>query len=174
MLAALTLATYVAFYTPMKRKSAWCVSIGAVSGALPPLIGWAAARSTLGAGGWILFGVLFFWQMPHFLALAWIYRDEYAQGGFFMLRRNDIAGVKAATESFVCALALAAVTLLPVVFHMVHTIGYLAGVIVCDGLLITCALLFLAHRNRTSARRLFLASIVYLPLLLGLLLAAKA
>lgn len=173
-LAALTLATYVALYTPLKRKSAWCVTVGAISGAIPPLIGWAAARSSIGAGGWILFGVLFFWQMPHFLALAWMYRDEYAQGGFFMLRRNDIAGLKAAAESLVCALALAAVTLLPLLLRMVHPLGYIPGVFVCDALLLGCAVLFLAERNRASARRLFLASILYLPLLLGLLLAAKA
>jgi protoheme IX farnesyltransferase len=104
----------VAVYTPMKRKSPWCVTVGAISGAIPPVIGWAAATGSLGAGAWILFGILFFWQMPHFLSLAWMYRDEYAQAGFFMLRRRDIAGIKAATESLVCAVALTVVTVLPV------------------------------------------------------------
>jgi protoheme IX farnesyltransferase len=171
-LAAATLATYVTVYTPMKRKSAWCVTLGAVSGAIPPVIGWAAATGSLGAGAWILFGILFFWQMPHFLALAWMYRDEYAQAGFFMLRRRDVAGIKAATESLVCAAALTVVTLLPVFMGLAHPI-YAIVALACDGWLLTCAVLFLCQRSRTSARRLFLASILYLPLVMGLLTACR-
>jgi len=171
-LAAGTLATYIALYTPLKRKSAWCVTVGAISGAIPPVIGWAAATGSLGRGAWILFGILFFWQMPHFLSLAWMYRDEYAQAGFIMLRRNDIAGIKAATESLCCAAALAAVTLLPVYLGLAHII-YLPVALGCDGWLLACAVLFLCHRNRASARRLFLASILYLPLLMGFLMACR-
>ena len=171
-LAAGTLAVYVGVYTPMKRKSAWCVTIGAISGAIPPVIGWAAARGSLGMGAWILFGILFFWQMPHFLALAWMYRDEYAQAGFYMLRRRDIAGIKAATESLLCAVALTAVTLLPALLGLAHPI-YVAVAVACDGWLLTCAMLFLAHRSRASARRLFLASILYLPLVMALLMACR-
>ena len=171
-LAGGTLAIYVALYTPMKRKSAWCVTIGAISGAIPPVVGWAAATGSLGRGAWIVFGILFFWQMPHFLSLAWMYRDEYAQAGFFMLRRRDIAGIKAATESLLCAAALTAVTLLPVLFGMAHAI-YVPAALACDGWLLTCAALFLAHRSRASARRLFLASILYLPLVMGLLVACR-
>jgi protoheme IX farnesyltransferase len=92
-LALATLVIYVVIYTPMKRRTPLCISVGAVSGALPPVIGWVAARPSLDAGAWILFGVLFLWQMPHFLSIAWIYRDEYAQAGFVMLRRNDIGGL---------------------------------------------------------------------------------
>jgi len=171
-LAAATLATYVAVYTPMKRKSAWCVTVGAISGAIPPVIGWAAATGSLGAGAWILFGILFFWQMPHFLALAWMYRDEYAQAGFFMLRRRDIAGIKAATESLGCAVALTVVTLLPAFMGMAHPI-YVAVALACDGWMLTCAVLFLQHRSRASARRLFLASILYLPLVMALLMVCR-
>ena len=171
-LAGATLAIYVAAYTPMKRKSAWCVTIGAISGAIPPVVGWAAATGSLGRGAWIVFGILFFWQMPHFLSLAWMYRDEYAQAGFFMLRRRDIAGIKAATESLLCALALTAVTLLPVYLGLAHII-YLPVALGCDGWLLVCAVLFLCHRNRASARRLFLASILYLPLLMGFLMACR-
>ncbi|MEA3188845.1 MAG: heme o synthase, partial [Chthoniobacter sp.] len=90
LLAAATLGVYLLLYTPLKRRTSFCVTVGAISGAIPPLIGWAAANPSLGPGAWILFGILFFWQMPHFLALAWIYRDEYAQAGFVMLRRGDI------------------------------------------------------------------------------------
>jgi protoheme IX farnesyltransferase len=171
-LAGGTLAIYVALYTPLKRKSAWCVTIGAIAGAIPPVIGWAAATGSLGTGAWILFGILFFWQMPHFLALAWMYRDEYAQAGFFMLRRGDIAGIKAGTESLLCAVALTAVTLLPAFLGMAHPV-YAAVALVCDGWLLACAVLFLSHRNRASARRLFLASILYLPLVMALLVACR-
>ena len=172
-LAGGTLAAYVAVYTPMKRKSSWCVTLGAISGAIPPVIGWAAATGKLGTGAWILFGILFFWQMPHFLALAWLYRDEYAQAGFFMLRRRDIAGIKAATESLLCAVALTVVTLLPAFLGMAHPI-YVVVALACDGWLLTCAALFLAQRTRPSARRLFLASILYLPLVMALLVACRS
>ncbi len=137
-LAGGTLAIYVAAYTPLKRKSPWCVTIGAISGAIPPVVGWAASTGSLGAGAWILFGILFFWQMPHFLALAWMYRDEYAQAGFFMLRRGDIAGIKAATESLLCAVALTVVTLLPASLGMAHPI-FIAAALWCDGWLLACA-----------------------------------
>jgi protoheme IX farnesyltransferase len=171
-LAAGTLAIYVTLYTPAKRKSAWCVTIGAISGAIPPVIGWAAATGSLGRGAWILFGILFFWQMPHFLSLAWMYRDEYAQGGFLMLRRGDISGIKTATESLLCAGALTAVTLLPAFFGLAQLV-YAPAALACDGWLLVCAALFLAHRSRTSARRLFLASILYLPLVMALLVICR-
>jgi protoheme IX farnesyltransferase len=172
-LAGLTLAVYVALYTPVKRKSPWCVAIGAVSGAIPPLVGWAAAVGSLAPAGWILFGILFFWQIPHFIALAWIYRDEYSQAGFYMLRRRDLAGTKAAGDSLLCAAALTVVTLMPAFLGLVHPI-YTVGVIACDAWMLICAALFLVHRDRSSARRLFLASILYLPLALLLLVAARA
>lgn len=172
-LAAGTLATYVAVYTPMKRKSAWCVTVGALAGAIPPVIGWAAATGALGRGAWILLGILFFWQMPHFLSLAWMYRDEYAQAGFFMLRRRDIAGIKAATESLLCAAALTVVTLLPAFFGMAHLI-YAPVALACDAWLLACAVLFLRNRSRDSARRLFMASILYLPLLMAALMVCRS
>jgi len=172
-LAAGTLATYVAVYTPLKRKSPWCVTLGAISGAIPPVIGWTAATGSLGTGAWILFGILFFWQMPHFLSLAWLYRDEYAQAGFFMLRRGDTAGVKTASESLVCAAALTVVTLLPAFLGMAHPI-YIVVALACDAWLLACAALFLAHRTRPAARRLFLASILYLPLVMALLVACRS
>jgi heme o synthase len=172
ILAGATLIIYAGIYTPLKRKSAWCVAVGAISGAIPPMVGWAAATHSLGAGAWIVFGILFFWQMPHFLSLAWMYRDEYAQAGFIMLRRNDITGLKAATESLLCALALAIVTILPVVLGMAHLI-YLPVAIACDGWIFACAVIFLSGRSRASARRLFLASILYLPLIMGLLMVCR-
>ena len=173
LLAAATLAVYLLFYTPLKRRTSFCVTVGAISGGLPPMIGWAAARGSVDAGAWILFGVLFFWQMPHFLAIAWMYRDEYAQAGFVMLSRCDIDGLCTARKSLLSTIALTLVTLLPISLKMV-TPWYLAGALVCDAALLFCAVLFLLHRDRPSARRLFFASISYLPLLLGLMVFAKA
>lgn len=172
-LSLATLIVYVLIYTPMKRRTAWCVTVGAVSGGLPPLIGWAAARGTLDAPAWILFGVLFLWQIPHFLAIAWMYRDEYAQAGFVMLRSNDINGLKTARESLLFSLALALLTLVPLVCGLATPL-YGVGALLCDALLLTCAVQFLVERNRPTARRLFFASIIYLPLLLGLMVFTKA
>jgi protoheme IX farnesyltransferase len=172
-LSALTLGVYVLLYTPLKRRTAWCVAIGGISGAIPPLIGWAGAQNSLDAGAWILFGVLFCWQMPHFLSIAWMYRDEYAQAGFFMLRCNDIGGQKTARESLLYTLALVVITFLPVLWKMASP-AYLVGAVLCNVVLLACAARFLTHRDRASARRLFFASIIYLPLLLGLMVCTKA
>jgi protoheme IX farnesyltransferase len=173
ILAACTLAVYVLLYTPLKRRTPFCITVGAVSGGIPPMIGWAAAHGSLEAGAWILFGLLFLWQMPHFLAIAWMYRDEYAEAGFVMLRRNDIGGRATAQESLWCTLALIAVSQLPLAFGLVRPI-YLAGTLLCGTMLLACALQFLRDRTRLSARRLFLASIIYLPLILGLMVLSKS
>jgi len=172
LLAAATLIVYVLIYTPMKRRTSWCVAVGAVSGAIPPMIGWAAAANNLSAGAWVLFGVLFLWQMPHFLAIAWMYRDEYAQAGFVMLRRNDFSGVKTAIESLVSTILLLMVTFLPLFLHMASA-WYAIGAAICNFALLWCASRFLLQRCRLSARSLFLASIMYLPAVLGLLVFAK-
>ncbi len=172
-LAAATLAIYLLLYTPMKRKTSFCIMVGAVSGAIPPIIGWTAARPSIGRGAWILFGVLFLWQIPHFLAIAWMYRDEYAQAGFVMLRKNDICGVKTATESFLFTVALSILTMIPAATGMANAV-YLMGALAFDAVLLFCAVQFLLHRTRPSARRLFFATILYLPCLLGLMVFTKA
>lgn len=171
-LAAATLAVYLGMYTPMKRRTPLCIAVGAVAGALPPMIGWAAATGGLEAGAWILFGVLFCWQMPHFLAIAWMYRDEYAGAGFVLLRRNDTHGVATAAESVIFSLALTAVTVWPVVSGIAHP-WYLVVVIPLNAALFFCAAAFLSDRSRVRARRLFFASLIYLPAVLGPLVFAK-
>lgn len=171
-LAAATLLIYLLAYTPLKRRTSICILVGAIAGAIPPVIGWAAARPQLGVGAWILFSILFFWQMPHFLAIAWMYRDEYAQAGFVMLRKNDVGGLFTARESLLYSIALALTTLLPSVFHLVNS-AYLAGAIGLGSALICFAFQFLLRRTRRSARNLFLASILYLPLLLGLMVFTR-
>lgn len=175
-LAAATVVIYLALYTPLKRRTAWCTLIGAVSGAIPPVIGWTAAQGphpTFGLGAWVLFGVLFAWQMPHFLAIAWIYRDEYAQAGFVMLKSDDVSGSATATTSLLFTFALTAITIIPF-WAGLNNGAYLSGAFVLDCLLIFFAAHFLLERTRTTARHLFLASILYLPLMLGLMVFTKA
>jgi protoheme IX farnesyltransferase len=171
-LAAATVFIYIAFYTPLKRKTSLCTIVGAVSGAIPPMIGWAAARPSLDLGAWVLFGVLFAWQMPHFLAIAWMYRDEYAQAGFVMLRREDATGAATAFEALGFTFALVGVTLIPYWSGMLSE-AYLSGALLLDAGMVGCALRFLVERSRPAARMLFLASIAFLPLLLGLMVVAR-
>jgi heme o synthase len=171
-LAAATIFIYVAIYTPLKRRTPFCTIVGALSGAIPPMIGWVTVRPSLDLGAWVLFGILFTWQMPHFLAIAWMYRDEYAQAGFMMLRRDDLSGCATAMQSLLYTLALTAVTLVPYFAGLSSGI-YLAGAILLDAVMIFCAVQFLFQRTRPSARRLFFASIMFLPLILGLMVLAK-
>ena len=171
-LAAATVAIYLFFYTPLKRRTSFCTVVGAVSGAIPPVIGWAAARPSLDVGAWILFGVLFTWQMPHFLAIAWMYRDEYAQAGFVMLKRDDVSGCATAMQSLLFTLGLTAVTLAPW-FAGLNSGVYFAGALLLDGAMLFFAVRFLLLRTRPSARGLFFASIAYLPLILGLMVFTK-
>lgn len=171
-LAAITLFVYVALYTPMKRYSAWCVPVGAISGAIPPVIGWTAVDGTLGLGAWVLFGILFAWQMPHFLAIAWMYRDEYASAGFVMLPEGDRDGTWTAIQSLFYSVLLTAITLVPFFTGSAGWV-YLTGSVLFNGLLLVTATLFLVKRTRASARSLFFASIIYLPGLLGLMVFTK-
>lgn len=172
-LAAATFVIYVFLYTPLKRRDSLCITVGAVAGAIPPVIGWTAAKPSLATGAWILFGVLFLWQMPHFTAIAWMYRDEYARAGFVMLRRNDAGGLAASLASLFYTVLLVVVTLLPAVLKMTEPL-YLAGALLFNAVMLACAIQFFQCRDRSSARRLFFASILYLPCILGLLVFAKA
>lgn len=171
-LAAATIAIYVLVYTPMKRRTCFCTVMGAVAGAIPPVIGWAAIQPSLGLGAWVLFGVLFTWQMPHFLAIAWMYRDEYAQAGFVMLKRDDPTGAITGWQSFGWTVALVAVAAVPW-FAGSHGTVYLAGAMLLTGAMLVCAGQFLVERSRPTARQLFLASIIFLPLLLGLMVFSR-
>ncbi len=173
LLAAATVITYVLLYTPMKRVSAYCTLIGAVSGAIPPVIGWAAADPHLTTGAWVLFGVLFTWQMPHFLAIAWMYRDQYRAAGLVMLKSDDHTGGPTAATAFVFTLLLTAITLVPFNAGPVGAL-YLGGALLLDSVFFLAALHFCADRSRPVARRLFFASILYLPLILGLMVLTKA
>ena len=165
-LALSTVICYLALYTPAKRWSRWSTEIGAMAGALPPLIGWGAAEGRISALGWILFGVLLFWQIPHFMAIAWLYRDDYAAVKFPMLPVRDARGGRVAAWSFFCTVVLVTVTLLPVPLGLC---GLIYGAVVAGlGIwFLGRAAAFLRSANREiAARRLFFSSLAYLPAVL--------
>lgn len=169
----LTIFSYVGWYTPAKRWSRWSTEIGAIAGAFPPLIGWAAGEGRITALGWILFGVLFFWQMPHFMAVAWTYRKDYSAVHFPMLPVRDEAGGRVALWSLVNAIALVLVSLLPGLWHLTSWF-YLIVATLAGAWFVGRALRFLRPATRdVAARRLFFASIGYLPLLLGALVVDR-
>jgi len=172
-LAAITIIIYIFAYTPLKRVSTFNTALGAVPGALPPMIGWAAARGTLNAGAWMLFAILFFWQLPHFFAIAWMYRDDYARAGFQMISSDDCTGERSASQSVFFCMLLFIVAGLPA-FLGIATVFYLLAELVLGGVFIAVAMRFLKTRATSDARRLFITSIIYLPLLLGALVLSKA
>jgi protoheme IX farnesyltransferase len=168
LLGAISLASYVLAYTPLKRVTSLSTVVGAVPGALPPLMGWAAARGSLGPAGWGLFAILFLWQLPHFLAIGWLYRDDYARGGFPMLAVTDRDGSSTGRQAVLYATALLPVTLAAGLLAAAGK-GYLWGALVLGVAFLGCALLFAWDRSTAAARRLFFASVLYLPLVLGLM-----
>jgi len=172
LLAFVTIAIYVLVYTPMKRMSSLNTLVGAIPGALPPLIGWVAARGSYHLEGGLLFAILWFWQMPHFLAIAWMYRDDYAKAGFVMLPGTDPTGIATARQAFLYALCLLMVSLAPALMAF-NSAGYFFGALVLGIGFCALAVGFLFRRDRESARVLFFGSIIYLPVLLGLLVATR-
>jgi len=169
----LTIFAYLGWYTPAKRWSIWSTEIGALAGAFPPLIGWAAGEGRVTTLGWILFGILFFWQIPHFMAIAWIYRRDYSVVHFPMLPVRDEAGGKAAAWSLFNTFALVAVSLLPVYLGFASWAYGLAAAI-GGAWFVWRAIVFLRADGRdVAARKLFRCSIAYLPLVLGALVADR-
>ncbi|HEV2456086.1 MAG TPA: heme o synthase [Verrucomicrobiae bacterium] len=172
VLGAVTLVSYLFIYTPLKRVTWLNTAIGAIPGALPPLMGWTAARNELSGEGWALFAILAFWQLPHFFAIAWIYRDQYAKAGFVMLPNVDPGGKYTGQQAVSNALGLLIVSLCPFLFRMAGTI-YLAGALILGVAFLICAIQFSRRLTLSRARQLFLASILYLPLLLTLMVFDK-
>jgi len=170
--ALLTLVTYVAIYTPLKRRTSFGTVIGAVPGALPPLIGWAAARGSLSPEAWTLFGIVFFWQLPHFLAIAWIYREDYARAGFPMLPVIEPDGRSTGRQSVLYAAALVPLSLAPKLMGLAGQV-YFAGALALGVLFVALTVRFARTRSIGDARRVFFASIVYLPLIWALMIADK-
>jgi heme o synthase len=172
VIAAVTLISYLFIYTPLKRVTWLNTAIGAVPGALPPMMGWTAARGELSGEGWALFAIMAFWQIPHFMAIAWIYRDEYAKAGFKMLSVVDPDGLRTGQQAVSHTLALLIVSLCPVLFKMAGAF-YFAGALVLGAGYLSCAIQFSRQLTLARARQLFLASIIYLPLLLAVMVWDK-
>ncbi len=172
-LAAVTILIYIFGYTPLKRASTANTLVGAVPGAIPPMIGWATARGTIEAGAWSLFAILLLWQLPHFFAIAWMYRDDYSRAGFRMISSDDRSGERSASQSVFFCILLLVIAGLPAFLGIV-TLLYLAIELALGGLFIAVAMRFLKMRTAGAARLLFITSIVYLPLLLGALVLTKS
>jgi len=171
-IALLTLAAYLVLYTPLKRKTPLCTLVGSFPGAMPPLIGWAAARGSLSFEAWILFAILFLWQFPHFTAIAWMYRQDYRRAGYLMLPPADQKGRFMATQVLGFSLLLIPVSLIPVMMGHAGRI-YLVGATVLGVSFLYYGVRFAISRSNLLARRVMLASVVYLPLVYILMMLDK-
>jgi heme o synthase len=172
-LVLLTAFLYVLVYTPLKRLTWWNTPIGAIPGALPPMVGWAAAAGTLDTGAWLLFAILFAWQHPHFYAIAFMHRDDYARAGFKMLSVVDATGRRIHRQSLFYSLALISLAI-----ALAHVLAggkiFLVGSVLLGAGMLTSSLYFAERNTRTDARRVLLASIAYLPALLALVVLDAA
>jgi protoheme IX farnesyltransferase len=170
--AAFTLGSYVLVYTPLKRRSSLATLVGGVPGALPAVIGWVAATGALTPPAWVLFGIVFFWQMPHFLAIAWLYRDDYAAAGIPLLPVLEPDGRRTGRQALLYSAALLPVSLMPPLVGLGGSAYTIIATVLGFTLLVLSAR-FARDRSTAAARRLFLFSITYLPLLLGSLVADR-
>ncbi len=164
-LTLLSAFLYVLVYTPMKRLTWWNTSVGAIPGAMPPLIGWAAATNSLNAGGWILFAILYIWQHPHFWAIAWMYREDYARGGMKMLPVVDPDGPMLARQTIGFSLLMIPVSLIPTFIDMSGWL-YFVGALVLGLMFLWYGIVFVRNKTQDTARTLMRFSLIYLPLLL--------
>ena len=172
-IAALTLVIYAYVYTPMKRVTSFSTVIGAVPGALPPMIGWAAARGSIDAPAWALFFIVFLWQLPHFLAIAWLYREDYARASFPMLPVVDPDGASTARQSLLYATVLLPVSILPSALGMTGPL-YAISAFILGLAFIAAGIRFALARTKPNARLLFLASLIYLPAVWAVMIIDRA
>jgi protoheme IX farnesyltransferase len=172
-LGAVTVLLYVLVYTPLKTRTSLCTLVGAVCGAIPPMMGWTGATGSLGHGAWLLAATLFVWQIPHFLALAWLYRNDYEKGGFQMLPVVDTSGRLTCQTIILYSIALLPIGL---ALSLVGVTGwfYAAGSILLGVMMVRLGLNLNRKRTDQEARRLFLASLAYLTLLMGLMVLDRA
>jgi protoheme IX farnesyltransferase len=171
-LGAAALLIYIFAYTPLKRRSWLCTVVGAVPGALPPMMGWTAVTGRLDGLAWVLFGIVFLWQMPHFYAIGWLYKNDYAQAGFPMLPVVDEEGERTARQIILYTLALVAVSLLTTVMGLTGAI-YFFGALTLGLAFLGLGIVLAQTRTGLNARRLFLGSVIYLPVLLLLMVFDK-
>lgn len=172
IVAFATLVSYAVIYTPLKPRTPLATVVGAVPGALPPVIGWAAASNNLSIGAWILFGIVFLWQLPHFLAIAWMCRDDYARAGFPMLPVIEPDGRSTARQSLAYAAALLPLSLAPTIAGMAGTTYFVGAFLLTLGFF-ALTVRFARTRSDADARAVFFGSITYLPLLWALMISAR-
>lgn len=170
-LGVLTLAMYLGIYTPLKQKTWWSTTVGAIPGAMPPLIGYAAAANHLTPEAWALYAILFFWQFPHFYAIAWMYRDDYSRAGIKMLPVVEPDGESTARQILLYSVLLIPISLIPNWLGMTGLI-YAVGALLMGGLFLYSGVRVALDRTRPRARRVLLTSVIYLPVLYGLMLLA--
>jgi heme o synthase len=168
-LAVLTLVSYLAIYTPLKRKTPFATVVGGMPGALPPLIGWAVVRGSVSMETWSLFFILFFWQMPHFLSLAWMYRNDYARAGYKLLTVLDPSCAATSRQILVYSIALVPASLLPMLVGLTGMLYFIGALMLSIGFL-TIALRLYFVRSNLSARSLFYSSLIFLPALFFLMM----
>ena len=168
LLAAITVLSYIFLYTPMKRKTPFCTFVGAIPGALPPMGGWVAAQGSLGFEAWVLFGIMFFWQIPHSLAIAWMYRADYERAGLKLLPVIHPDGRSTGHQIVSNCLALLAVGLVPTLIGIAGP-SYFIAALALGSVFLGCGVSFAILRSTVAARRLLLASYLYIPLQLGML-----
>ncbi len=171
-LGVATVAIYLLIYTPLKTRTAICTTIGAIPGATPPLIGWAAASGHLDLQAWTLFGILFAWQFPHFLSIAWIYKEDYSRAGFTMLPPSDTDGRRTCGQILVFTALVLALSVMPMTSGLTG-MSYLVGALLLGLAFVWYGFEAALRRSTASVRKVLLASVVYLPLLLILMVIDK-
>ncbi len=171
-LGILTSLSYLLAYTPLKKRTVWATAVGAFPGAIPPMIGWVAATGTLDRGAWLLFAILFLWQFPHFYAIAWMYREDYARAGILMLPVVDREGTRTFRQIILTAVALVGVSLLPAVMGLAG-VRYFFGALVVSTALVQVCLWAASSRTNARAKWLMHATVLHIPILLGLMIYDK-
>ena len=169
VIALVTLVSYVLIYTPLKRLTPWATPIGAIPGALPPMIGWTAARGEISVEAWVLFGIVFCWQLPHFYALAWMYREDFKRANIPLVAVQDTNGVRTSTHVLVCTAALLLISFAPALVELGGSL-YIVGALIIGSIFLVLAVRFALDQTIVRARLLFFWSLVYLPVLWGLLM----
>jgi protoheme IX farnesyltransferase len=172
LLGVVTSVSYLLAYTPLKKRTVWATFVGAIPGAIPPMIGWTAATGKLDAGAWLLFAILFFWQFPHFHAISWMYREDYARAGILMLPVVDKDGTRTFRQIVLYAAMLVAVSLLPAIMGFAGVLYFFGALVTCTALVQVC--LWAAHAKTNSrAKWLMHATVMHIPILLGLMMYDK-
>jgi len=172
ILGIVTCVSYLFAYTPLKKRTVWATFVGAFPGAVPPMIGWAAATGSLDRGAWVLFAILFLWQFPHFHAIAWMYRDDYSRAGILMLPVVDKDGTRTFRQIILTSIGLIGIGLLPSLLGLAGVLYFFGALVISTALLQVC-LWAASSKSNARAKWLMHATVLYIPLLLGLMMYDK-